>query len=359
MTKTARRFLLTSLIIVFLLIAPAVLFYAWGYSFDWQNKKPVLTGGIYLESIPKKAEIYVNDELKARTPKLVKRLLPREYQIKLVKKDHHPWQKKMRVESKLVTEARNIFLVPQKPALELIRNDAGNNFSLEEFLKTDGERKIIIKAEKILSGLNTGTTSLDQIVSYKVIDQDIFYLQKPSYILYQTDLSGAVKNQVSLSPLPENNYQIFISPDRNLAVLDNKDRLYFLNQENKNFENLAENIKEVQFSKDGKKLLYFSKSEIWVYYLKENLIQPFKKAGEKELITRLSQEIKQAIWYPETNEHIIFSVGSLVKITELDGRDIRNTVDFLEKETSQIAYDQETESLYFTEGEKLYSVSLE
>ncbi len=115
----------------------------------------------------------------------------------------------------------------------------------------------------------------------------------------------------------------------------------------------------LQFSNDNKKLLYFSSSEIWVYYLEDIFSQPIKKANEKELITRLSQKIKQAIWYSETDEHIIFVVGQTVKIAELDGRDRRNITDLFKQEVSQIAYGQEDEKLYFVKGEKLLSTALE
>lgn len=351
MTRYTRRLLLIFLITLFCLAAPTVLFYAWGYSFDWENKKPVLTGGIYLESIPKKADIYINKEFKDKTPRLIKRLAPKEYQVKVVKNDYHSWQKKLKVKSRLVVETSNILLIPQNPSFEIIKNNLNNDFSLEEFLETDEEKQNIIKAEKILS--------LKEVVSYEISGQDIFYIQKPSYILYKTNLTGAIQEQISLSPLIKNDYQIFISPNQNLAVLDNQGELYIFNYNKKIFENLAGNIKRAQFSKDNKKLLYYSPSEIWVYYLENNLIQPFKKAGEKELITRLSQEIRQAIWYPETNEHLVFSVGSFIKIIELDGRDIRNIIDFLEAETKQITYNQETEALYFIEEEKLYKTSLE
>jgi hypothetical protein len=347
MRRRTRRLLLYAMILFFLITTPAVLFYAWGYGFDFANKKLVLTGGIYLKSSPKKAEIYLNGKFKDQTPHLIKRLIPRDYQIKVVKDGFHSWQKKLKVESKLVTEARNILLVPKNPSVELVKNNLTDNFSLKEFLITD------------TATIYEFPLPEKQIAGYKIIGQDIFYLQKPSYILYRTNLAGIIQEQMSLSPLPEADYQIIVSSNQKVAVLDDQGKLYLFNQEEKIFEFLAENIQGAQFSNDCKKLLYFTPTEIWVYYLEDILDQPEKKAGEKELITRLSQEIKQAIWYPETNQHIIFSVGQLLKITELDGRDIRNTIDFLEGNVSQIAYDKKTERLYFVEEKKLYRVSLE
>jgi hypothetical protein len=329
MTRRTRRILLCITILFFILAAPTVLLYALGYSFDWQKKKPVLTGGLYLKSIPKKAKVYLNDKPKKETPAFVKRLLPKDYQVKVTKAGFRPWQKKLKVESKLVTEARNILLIPLNPKIEIINEKLPENFSLEEFLSQEKSN-------------------------------DIFYIQKPSYILYHTDQAGSYQEQISLTPLPaDQEYKIFVSPNKRIAVLSDTNELYLLNSETRVFELISQNVQGAQFSDDNKKLLYFTPSEIWVYYLEDILIQPNKKAGEKELITRLSQKIKQAIWYGRTNEHIIFSVGQHIKIIELDGRDQRNTRDIIKLDAKQIAYNREDKKIYCVKGEKLLKMSLE
>ena len=68
MNKQTRRVILCSTILFFILATPIILLYSLGYSFDWQNKKPVLTGGLYLRSIPKKAEVYINGTIEKETP---------------------------------------------------------------------------------------------------------------------------------------------------------------------------------------------------------------------------------------------------------------------------------------------------
>ena len=330
MTRRVRRILFGTTILFFVLVTPTVLLYAWGYSFDWQKKKPVLTGGFYIRSIPKKAEVYLNNKLKKEeTPAFVKRILPRNYQVKVIKDGFHPWQKKLKVESKLVTEAKNILLIPLELEIETVQDKLSKDFSLAKFFPQEKS-------------------------------DDIFYLQKPSYILYQTDSANSFQEQISLTPLPSNQkYEIFTSLNGKIAVLSEKKQLYFLNLETRSFELIAENVQGVQFSDGNKKLLYFTPREIWVYYLEDILFQPNKKAGQKELITRSSQKIKQALWYPETNEHIVFAVGQTVKIIELDDRDYRNTYDLFELSVNQIGYQQTEKKLYFIQGEKLLRTSLE
>ena len=355
MARRTRFILVLSLTIFFVCLVPLALFYARGYTFDWQKKKIVVTGGIYLKSVPKKAEVYLNGKkLKNRTPYLIKRLAPKDYQIEVSKKGFYAWQKHLPVESKLVTEARNILLLPKSLSPEIINEQLTEDFSLEEFLMTEKEKENLVLAQKNLN--------LEKTAGYTIVEDNVFYIQKPSYILYKTDLTGLVKEQLSLTSLPDDknrSYAIFVSADQHyLAVLDNQHKLYLFNRKKKVFELLAENIKGVQFSDDNKKLLYFSQSEIWVYYLEDILIQPNKKAGQKELITRLSQPIKKAIWYEETDEHIIFCLDNLIKVTELDGRYPRNTVDLLSLNISQMAYHQDDKKLYLVNNGKLLTLKI-
>lgn len=329
MTRRMRRILLYSITLFFIIAAPGALFYAWGYTFDWQNKKPVLTGGLYLQSIPKKAGIYLDEEKEDDTPSFIKRLIPREYEIRVSKQGYHSWKKILKVESKLVTEAKNIFLTPLVPDVEIVQKNLGNNFSLKKYFELEE-------------------------------NSDAFYIQRPSYILYENDPLNMEERQISLASLPaDNNYEIFSSPNKRIAVLDSQQDLYLLNPDTKAFELIGQNVKGLQFSSDNRKLLYFTLSEIWVYYLEDILSQPNKKAGDQELITRLSQEIKQAVWYGQTNEHIIFLVGQNIKLTELDGRNERNTVDVIKVNAEQIAYSLKDKKLYFVKGRELLRIGLE
>jgi hypothetical protein len=329
MTRRVRRIILCSTILFFVLTAPVVLLYAWGYSFDWQKKKPVLTGGLYLKSIPKKAEVYIDDKPKKETPAFIKRLVPREYQVRVVKEGFYPWQKKLKVESKLVTEARNILLIPLNPKIEVVNQELTNDFSLEELLKQEKSNSI-------------------------------FYIQKPSYILYKTDQNNSFQEQISSTSLPNGqDYQIFASSNEQIAVLSDNQELYLFNYQTRSFELISQNVQGVQFSNDNKKLLYFTLYELWVYYLEGTPEQPSKNAGDKELITRLSQKIDQAIWYDSTSQHIIFLIDQIIKITELDSRDQRNTVDLIKLDIQEMAYSQKDEKIYFIKDKKLLSLSLE
>jgi len=328
MNSKTRRIILCLIILFFILISPVIILYSLGYSFDWQEKEIVLTGGLYIKSVPKKATVYINDKPKEETPVFIKRLVPKYYQIKVVKEGYYEWRKKLKIESKLVTEAKDIVLIPINPEIKVINEKIPDNFSLEEYISEEN-----------------------------IISNDIFYIHKPSFIIYKTDKENSFQEQISSASLPENQeYEIIVSNNQQIAVLSNNKQLYILNKETRNFELIKENVQQAQFSYDNGKLLYYTPNEIWIYYLNNN--QQDEKTGEYELITRLSQKIERAIWY-ETNNHIIFLVNSKIKIIELDSRDEKNMVDIMEIDAQEIAYSKKDQLLYLIKNEKLIGISLE
>jgi hypothetical protein len=360
MTLLTRRIIYISLIVFFLVATPLVLFYSLGYGFDWQNKKLVLTGGFYLKSNPGGAKIYINNKEDNKTPRLISRLLPRSYNIKILKDGFHPWEKQLAIESRIVIEARNIFLVPEKPAINLAEANLSLDFSINSYFLIPAEAKRLEQA-------NLTAKNILMADSYAFSNEKIFYLQPSDYILYKTDIAGVNKEQVSLNSLPADIYKIGVSPSQTFVfALAKSNRLFLFSPEEKIFKLLEIGVKNAEFSLDNKKLLYYTDTELKVMYLEKILIQPYKKAGEKELITRFAEKIKAAIWYPEDNEHIIFTVGNTIKITELDARDKRNTVDLLTAENfspdawnnPQMFYNTKKELLYFIDNNKLYSAQI-
>ena len=363
MTRLTRRLIFYALLMVFVLAVPATILYSSGYFWDWKNKQLVTTGAFYIKSYPKGAAVLINGELKNNTPAFITQLPPGSYQIQIQKDGFYPWGKKLDIQSQAVTEARNIFLVTQNPQITFV---SANATSTHGYFLTN-EQKIANEQAS-----TTAALILKDTASWTVFENNIYFLQKSNLILYKTDLAGASKEQISFQPLPGFNPTASTTPQKiyrikkskeHTAILESDGRLYLLDQETKIFQLLAEEISGADFSPDNKKLLYWTEHEIWVLWLKEILIQPIKKAGDKELINRYSDKIIQAIWFPENNEYIFFVVRQndnidKIKITELDGRDLRNTYDIFSNKNLEIYYSGNEKLLYLNIGKKLYSLDL-
>lgn len=344
MTRKSRRVLFYAFVVIFILATPPTILYTMGYFFDWQNYVLVQTGGIYLKSAPSGAQIYFNGKNLSTTPQLISHLKPGRYEITVSKDGFRPWRKNLEVLPSLVSEARNITLFPMQIKPELIAQNVTS--TIEYYSSSPEEKQKEPQAQSIASST----------AGWLLKDNNLFYISEVNFILYRTDLGGFIKEQLSKESLPNDSYKI-VNGGNQFLVLSSQKILYWLNPNSRTFEILASGIKNAQVSSDNKKVLYATDNEIWLFYFENILMQPYKKAGDKELITRWSQPISQTIFYPD-NEYVAFVVGEQIKIAELDGRDPRNTVDFISAPGPQIYFDEATSYFYYLTQKELFQLKL-
>lgn len=345
MTRKTRRFIFYGLVLVFFFITPPTILYAVGYSFDWQNLAIKETGALFLSSQPAEAQIFLNGQSRKITPRLLAHLLPGNYQLTVSQEGFHSWQKNLEVQAGLVTEARNIFLFPNEPEIKLL---ATNVTSTPEFFLSDAStRKNQQQAQNIAS-----TTA-----GWLLKNDQIFYLEKNTGFLWRTDLSGSIKEQLTNDALPRQNYSIKTVFGNRFLAQGQDGQLFYL-QRGDSWKKIADQITSTDFSTDEKKILWVNGKEIWVRWLDDALIQPYRSAGDQELIARFSLPITQAFFYP-TNEHVSFTISGQIKIAELDGRDRRNIVDLFTAENPEIFLNPQNGSLCFKQQNDFYCFLLE
>ena len=106
-----RRVLFVIFSLIFLISAPALIFYAFGYRYNFTKGQLVKTGAMFIKSYPKDAGIYLDGKLlKNNTPAQLTHLLPNNYQIKIVKDGYWPWEKNLSVNSQSTTFIENVAL---------------------------------------------------------------------------------------------------------------------------------------------------------------------------------------------------------------------------------------------------------
>jgi len=345
MTLTTRRLIFYTMVVLFLLATPPTILYSIGYSFDWQKKSLVQTGGLFLKSSPPGAQVFINGKEKKITPKLISRLIPKTYAIVLSKDGYQTWEKNLEVKPRLVEEARSIILFPKNIKSEIASSSIS---SIKGFLQTPEEKTSQAQAAKVASST----------AGWLYSERNLYYINNTNFILYRSDLNGYIKEQLSQQFLPKDDYTVFTGSNNQIMVLGQQTgNLFWLNKNTQAFENLASNIKSAIFSGDGKKIAYWNNNEIWINYIEDILVQPYKKAGEKELITRHSQPISQVIFYPN-NEYLTYVIGDQIKIIELDGRGSRNIINFISTPNPQIYFDEPNSYFYYLTGNELFRVKL-
>jgi hypothetical protein len=197
---------------------------------------------------------------------------------------------------------------------------------------------------------------LEGIKAYDLSSNSIYFLQQNN-ILYKTDLDGKNEDQLVLAPIDlsgtDEKTRLIAYDDNRQAIISESGELYVHNNgetTGDSLKKIADGIKSVQFSNDGKKLLYWSDNEINVFFLRKWDVQPRRVENEIQQIVRISSPVKNVFWYRDY-EHIFFSTQNSVKIIELDSRDHRAVDDILRytSENFLSSYDSSNGIYYYVD----------
>jgi hypothetical protein len=443
--RRIRPFLFWLFVILFFSTSSGVLFYTFGYRFNFERGIFVYTGSISIKATPQTVDIRIDDELIPQAKLgIINRsihiggLTPGEHFVEVSAPGYLPWSKKTTVQSGLSTEFWNVFLVKENNTPETIAPTAGavkvfqarkqgtlavakeqgttltvdildttaetaeQVFSLPDAtLPADGkeniewspdDRKLLIPVEQagaqsyyvvdiaskesisllelaknqvarsvhnprwdpvnrnfllylangVLNRIDAGSADAtplfikNHIRDYNFSGQDIYYLSNDNGIIYQIPGSSADKDPIqvtttSLSLLPDSDYTLILYDGLRLTLREEKTgKLWVYNKVSdleSFFHVIAESgVEGIQFSDDGKKLLFFTTNEISVYFLRDWEAQPLRTRDSSFQIARFSKPIKNVVW-AEDYEHVIFSSNGSAKIIEIDNRDKRNMAD--------------------------------
>ena len=156
-------------------------------------------------------------------------------------------------------------------------------------------------------------------------------------------------------------------------------KLFLFNPDSSSFEGFFETSNTPKLSPDFKKAAYYSNYEIWLLFLKAELGQPQKEAGQQVFIARFSEKIDEVFWL--TAHYLVFNSGgkinefdsaasasaakinkfdsaasaAKIKIAEIDDRDVINIIDLANFESPKIFWSQNYKKLFILSLGNLYS----
>ena len=186
MTRYKRFILLILIFLLFTAVSPIIVFYVQGYRFDFQQMFFFRTGGIYLQTTPKKAQIFLNNKsLKNDTPLLINGLLPKNFHIKITKENFYPWEKYIKIESGLVSEAKNIILAPDKIQENLLFSPATKIYPSpsKNYGLIIAENDIIIINEEKKYSISPQNTFQKEQVAYAIKNNQIAWTDNEMKII--------------------------------------------------------------------------------------------------------------------------------------------------------------------------------
>lgn len=260
--------------------------------------------------------------------------------------------------------------------------DKGDTKNLNDLTETDKMEKvrwdknnknfIFYLSGEDLHYMDTQNTPENKIIAKDVASYDIssgyVYFFRPSNgIIYRANPEGSGDPEQITTSAPNTmndpNYKITVYDENRIALLNKNGELYIYNNGEKNlyFKHLSSGISEIQFSNDGKKMIYWNDREISVYFTREWDVQPWRNENEQKDIIRFSEKINNVQWSKDY-EHVLFNVGNKIKITEIDNRSQNNIQDILslDSDKTRMVSDFSNNQLYFTNQannqDNLYSI---
>ena len=325
MSKRTKIILFSLLTLLFLIAAPLAVLYSQGYRYDFENRRIVQVGGLYLKIFPTSAEVYIDQKLVKKTnflldSVLIQDLLPKSYKIEVKKEGYFTWEKNLTIERKQVLEVKNITLIPENPSFNLLYGKVEdiwllpNNkkivfkevdelgwslklFDLEKEIKSSLIKdKEISRFESELLDLKLSADSkrillklgLKEQIKYFIVD-----LSRPTATLISLDFLSPITEAVTFDP--QNSLKIFFLEGEKFYQTDLTTRQRSL---------LSEEILVYQTS--GKDLYYFNGSGH--LYSSDLAMQSEKKLSVLPFI--LETEINHNLEI--LNDHIFLKEGGIV-----------------------------------------------
>src|SRR6185369_13500994 len=174
------------------------------------------------------------------------------------------------------------------------------------------------------------------IAAYEISGSLIYYLSSENGVVYQIPGNSSQADPQQITPSPaeidmKNTYSLIAYDEDRLAILEESSgTLTIFNPEatENPLKKIQSGVVNIQYSDDGKKLLYSTNTEIFVYFNQDWNAQPMRSLDTIIQVARFSTPIKNTEW-AEDYEHVIFSQNETVKVAELDNRDRRNIFDLI------------------------------
>ncbi len=363
-----RRAIFYGFIIVFFVSAPTIVLFTAGirWSFDQGITR---TGTIFVASVPKDADIFLNDDrYDDTTPTVVKRQQPGTWGVRLELEDHLPWQKNLPVAEGTTTFIDNVILfLDTEPELLIAEGMQNVDWSPDRRSiawadHQEGWTEIWISdIERPASSLVSRFT-LNKDVELKWVDVDLLSVTNDD-VETMVSKSGATIDPESdnsaqteikivdsvaqiidssteniIARLPFGAYTVVDERGPYIIVKDTlNNHIGLINRNDKNEPLLLlEDATSAEWIREDV-LLFASPFSISIY-------EPSKH--ETTLITRISSEIRDPQWHPDGG-YIFYATGNDLHVIELDDRDSRRDTVLAElNDISNFAVDERGRTLY-------------
>jgi hypothetical protein len=358
MTFKSRVTLLVSGAVIFFILAPAAIFFARGFRYDFSQRRVVKTGTLVIKTDPRGAQVTLsNQKLSGSTPLTKRFLVPGEYSVEITKPGYYPWQKKIAIYS------QEVFYLPQAPVpkiplfLETTQAAVIATSTQDFFLQKDSvyylSGQMIYRSD--IQGKNptlaatTTSISLDSQVLHLANNNETgknYWIDSKTRMLGFTNSAGEKTNLLS-APLPEfKQSKIILSSDKQVFLLLDND----LYQVKETLKKIASGVAYASWNNELPGLVYGNSHEIWLY-------NPEKE--QKILVTRSLKTLGEAQYNGKTG-YLFVVEDQKLKGIEFDSLGQPNIYTLFETKTSnpKFALDSDGTYLLILDGPDLISLKI-
>lgn len=297
MTLPKRFFLIFCGFIIFVILAPALVFAARGYYFDFHNRRLVKTGTLIVKTEPRGADVLANGKRLGATS-LVKRFVrPGPYFLTVQKSGFRTWQKGVIVHEQRVTS-----------------------------LPRSGEKIFLfLETPEVKSDTPTTTITLLPEPPQPALDSAYFISPETNELLVKKETADTVP--LLPNPLPKfTNHKIIVTEQKQIfLILD--DLLY---QVTNTLFKINSNVTYANWNEDDQALVYGNNHEIWIY-------QPLSKTSN-ELVTRISSNITSPAVLRNRIGYIFYATEGKIIALEHDDQGEPNQYALVETDNETVQF---------------------
>jgi len=106
--------------LIILVASISLIFYGFGYKFDWKNFSIKHTGIIYLSFQPKDADVFIDNEKKSESSPFDYNLLPGRYSVSIKHDGYYAWDSSIIIEADKVLSVKNVVLFREHPEINQV-----------------------------------------------------------------------------------------------------------------------------------------------------------------------------------------------------------------------------------------------
>ena len=232
MRSSIRYGLIAGFFLTFFILAPLIILFVTGIKYDFKKHAFIKTGILSIQTIPKKATVYLNGKAADATPTTLRFLSPGDYDVLVRKDGYFDWDKRLTINAQFVTfgsdASKNINLFFSKPHTSVLRDGVNDFFSgtkrilyltndtlyLADITSPDNVQQLKLPANQIVTNIIASSDENQYLLSGNNIISGSGFIEIFDATENKiTDLSALINPSAALANAVQ------FSPDNNLYYL--------------------------------------------------------------------------------------------------------------------------------------------